>query len=277
MVRIAAATLGDEVQFKVLSTEVDRAGDSYTIDTLKELKKKNKDADFYLVVGADQLEKFDQWRNHMQILKMASLVVTSRPDFNLPEEKALLPAWLRKEVKSFRSGKGLLKTGRHLHFLKLNDLNISATDIRRKIRRGESATHLTPTEVVEYIKQNKIYDPSDVLVSDYSEFTRFCAQILSDKGGLEVCAYDLRNLVQPAEYTLVASGTSTRHAAALCEQVIQKAKERYGIYPQSIEGLQEGRWVVVDYGALMIHVFYDYVRGEYRIENLWSEAPKLTI
>lgn len=278
MVRLALKTLeADGQQYKVCDEEIRRSGISYTIDTLAALKKQNKNVEFTIVIGADQLAGFSKWKDYKKILKAANLVVTSRPNSDLPKEKSELPDWLKVQAKSYRGEKVALKSGSEVRFFHLKDLNISGTDVRRKIRRGESIEHMIPAVVLEYIKANKIYDPSDVLVSDYSDFTKFCGHAISDKGGLSVNAYDVRSMVQPAEYTLAASGTSTRHTRALAEHVVKQAKEKYGIYPQSLEGQSEGRWIVIDFGALMIHIFYDYVRNEYRIEDLWSNAAKLSL
>jgi nicotinate-nucleotide adenylyltransferase len=277
-VRLALQTLNPE-QFKLRDDEILNATEeySYTVDTLGRFTKERTDTDFYLVIGADQLEAFDKWKNYKKILGMANLVVTSRPGSLLPKIKDELPAWLKSMVKSFRSGQASLAGGGKIHFVQLKDADVSSTDIRRRIRRKEVVSHLTPGPVAEYLVQENVYDPNEPLVSDYSEFAKFCASVLNDKGGIAVAAYDVREMTQPTEFTLVASGTSSRHAKALCEHVIKEAKERYGVHPQSTEGLQEGRWVIVDYGSLMVHVFYDFVRGEYHIEDLWAQAPRLSV
>ena len=57
--------------------------------------------------------------------------------------------------------------------------------------------------------------------------------------------------------------------------VSQAVKDEYGVYPQGFEGMKEGRWVVIDYGGLMIHIFYDFVRNEYKIEELWKAGKKM--
>jgi nicotinate-nucleotide adenylyltransferase len=278
IVRAGLASLSNNIEkYKVRDDEIRRGGVSYTVHTLEDFCKERKDVDFSLIIGADQFTQFDKWKDYLKILKIADLVVTSRPGVELPTTKLDLPAWLQAQVKTFRLPKSALKSGRTLTFVKLNDIDVSATEIRRKVRRNENVSNLTPALVVDYLKANKIYDPSDVLVSDYNQFTKFCANVVTEKGGLTVSAYDLRKFVQPAEYTLVASGTSTRHTKALAEHITKEAKEQYGIYPQSIEGMQEGRWIVIDYGSLMVHIFYDFVRGEYRIEDLWAQAPRVNL
>jgi nicotinate-nucleotide adenylyltransferase len=95
-----------------------------------------------------------------------------------------------------------------------------------------------------------------------------------DKGGVNVKNYDLRDKSAPSEFTVICSGTSTRHATALAEHLTREVKKDYNVWPQNIEGQSEGRWIVIDYGALIMHTFYDYVRQEYRLEELWSRPAK---
>ena len=90
-----------------------------------------------------------------------------------------------------------------------------------------------------------------------------------------VKGYDLTKMSAPSEYAVIASGTSTRHAASMAENLVVAVKEEYNVLPQSVEGIDEGRWVLVDYGSLIIHLFYDFVRQEYSLENLWREGIDL--
>ena len=89
--------------------------------------------------------------------------------------------------------------------------------------------------------------------------------------------FDLRKLSAPSEFSLICSGTSTRQTVALAESLVRFVKEEYGVLPISFEGAEEGRWVLVDYGALIVHVFYDYVRNEYRLEELWKQGIDLNL
>ncbi len=261
-------------RIEIRHEELDRDGISYTIDTLAQFQKLEPQAHFYLVIGADQFEVFDKWKDYKKILLNTTLVVTSRPGMALPIDKEGCPAWLVKDIKSFEETKIRLKSNSEIIFVKLRDVEASSTEIRRRLRRRENVSYLLPSVVAEYAIANRLYD-SETNIRDFSEFAKFCISVLNDKGGLAVAGYDLRPLVQPAEFSVAASGTSTRHARALCEHVIKEAKDRFGIRPQSTEGIQEGRWIIVDYGSLMIHVFYDFVRNEYKIEDLWAKASRI--
>jgi nicotinate-nucleotide adenylyltransferase len=266
-----------EPVFVVKSDEVERGGTSYTIDTLKEFAKENPKSDFYLIIGADQLENFNQWKDYKTVLKLAHLVVTSRPGMTLPTNKKEMPKWLADLLKSFKNQKGSLTTGMKLQFVALNDVDVSATLIRRKIRNNENVSQLTPSVVVDYVKAEGLYKGVENRIGNFKDFTQLCVKLLEEKGGLTILAYDLTQLEQPTEFAIATSGTSTRHAKALAEHITHTIKDLYGVYPQSTEGIQEGRWIVLDYGSLMVHVFYEYVRNEYRIEEIWRQGKVLNL
>lgn len=257
---------------KIDLCEVERGGVSYTIDTIRGLE--SADDHLFLIVGMDQFMKFDQWKEFDQILARADLIVTSRPGIELPYTLEDWPMALRALVADHDQHQAVLKNGRSVHFFQLADVEASGTEIRRKVRFQQGIHGLVPPGVEEYIREQKLYESVQKNIGDFEKFTAYCAGILNEKGGINVQKYDLRDRQAPAEFTLIASGTSTRHTSALAEHVIKEVKKEYGVWPENVEGQSEGRWVVVDYGSLMVHVFYDYVRQEYRLEDLWAKPAR---
>jgi ribosome-associated protein len=79
------------------------------------------------------------------------------------------------------------------------------------------------------------------------------------------------------DYLVIASGTSNRQVQAIAEAVSVGLKDKYNIAPIAVEGMKEGRWVLLDYGDVMVHVFQQQVREFYDLDGLWSEAPELEI
>lgn len=264
---------GHEDLIKVDTQEIERGGVSYTIDTLETYKNDGAD-ELFLIVGMDQFLKFDQWKRFDQILAIADLIVTSRPGLELPYTMDEWPISVRSMVGDHDRNQAMLKNGHSIHFVQLKDVETSGTEIRRKIRLGQSVQVDVPPPVSEFIKTHKLYESVQNNIGDFQKFTDYCAMNLTEKGGINVQSYDLRQASAPAEFTLIASGTSTRHTSALAEHLIKEIKKDYGVWPESMEGMTEGRWVVVDYGALIVHVFYDYVRQEYRLEELWTKIRK---
>ncbi|MCE3009451.1 MAG: nicotinate (nicotinamide) nucleotide adenylyltransferase [Proteobacteria bacterium] len=275
MSKLAVSSWGS--QFEVNDIEIRRGGKSFTIDTIKEFRKSIEAEDLYLIVGMDKWEELEAWKDLKGLLTEANLIVTSRPGFDFPESVESLPPTIKSLVEEFDFNFIELKTGRNIQFVKLNDLEISGTELRKHLRNGKNVEKYIPLGVESYIKANKLYRNLGDRIGDYLKFTEFCSQKLFEKKAIQVKAFDLRKMSAPSEFTIVASGTSTRHTASLAENLMMSVKEEYGLYPQSIEGVDEGRWVVVDYGSLIVHVFYDFIRQEYSIENLWKEGIDLQV
>lgn len=249
--------------------ELNRSGISYTIDTVNEILKEDPEKQLFLIIGADQFEQFDQWKDFKTLLELVSLVVTTRPGSFLPYVLSDFPEGLQPMVEDFDQGMTMLKTGREIYFVRLDDKDISASDVRKRLRSGRSVSDSLDAKVEKYIVERGFYNIVGDKVGDYKKFTSFCHSQLKETKSLSVQAFDLSHLDQPSEYTLLASGTSTRHTQSISEQLIRTIKDEYGVFPYGVEGKSEGRWVVIDYGSLMIHIFYDYVRQEYKLEDLW--------
>ena len=85
---------------------------------------------------------------------------------------------------------------------------------------------------------------------------------------------DVRHLTSLADAFLICHGTSNRQVSAIAEH-IQRDLKRQGIKALSVDGLKEGHWVLMDYGHVVIHVFYESLRGFYDLEGLWSDARRI--
>ncbi len=90
-----------------------------------------------------------------------------------------------------------------------------------------------------------------------------------------VVALDVRGLTSIADAFIICSGRSNRQVSALAEHVERFLKQK-GIRPLSVEGRKEGHWVLMDYGHVIIHVFYTETRFFYDLEGLWVDAKRIT-
>lgn len=275
MVKLALQGFG--TQFHVDDQEIKRGGTSFTIDTVKEYRKKVEADDLYLIVGADHLELFNSWKDYKELLKEVNVIFTTRPGFDIPTAKDQLPMYLQDMILEYDFNFMELKTGRNIQFIRIPDVDISASELRKRIRSAKPVDKFLPLAVESYIKNNRLYANLKEKISDYAKFTEFCAHQLFAKKAIQVKGFDLRDMASLSEFALVTSGTSTRHASSLAENLVQAVKDEFRIHPQSLEGLDEGRWVVVDYGSLIVHIFYDYVRQEYSIEKLWRHGKDLNL
>lgn len=152
MVRRATAS---NPGFEVVDLELHRRGPSYTVDTLRELSLRAEGEPLWFILGADALCEVDRWKDSAELFELASFAVVARPGRSeAPRE--LLPPEL---AATFRDGpRGLVhESGNELLALEFAPLDISASDLRRRVARGESIRYLVPDSVIDYIEKHGLY------------------------------------------------------------------------------------------------------------------------
>ena len=103
------------------------------------------------------------------------------------------------------------------------------------------------------------------------------AAIAVEKGGTDLVALDVRELVGYTDYLIVCTARNERQAKAIHDEVHVRLKHESGLLPASVEGEREARWILVDYLDCVLHIFVGELREHYRLERLWGEAPKLDL
>ena len=135
----------DNSHFALSTLEVDREGFSYSYETIEWFKKQNPDTEYYFIMGADALMKFEQWKNPDRILKEVPVVVAPRPTVSTEMLEAKINELKSKyEYADFR-------------LLSMSGVDISSSMIRKKVKEGRSIRYLVHYKVIEYIKRNHIY------------------------------------------------------------------------------------------------------------------------
>ena len=123
--------------------ELERAGPTYTVDTLRELRLEFPDAEFLLVIGADQAESLHSWRDSAEIARLATISIAARArpvSPSTPFDASKLPPGRREPVE-------------------LPPMPVSSTEIRRRAAAGEPISQLVPASVARYIDQHHLYPP----------------------------------------------------------------------------------------------------------------------
>ena len=103
------------------------------------------------------------------------------------------------------------------------------------------------------------------------------AAILIDRKANDVVLLSLKGVSDMTDYFLIASGTSDTHVRALGNAVLEDMKKEAGQMANHSEGLQQGRWVLLDYVDFVVHVFHPTLRNFYQIERLWADAQVVPI
>ncbi|WP_424213811.1 nicotinate-nucleotide adenylyltransferase [Streptomyces sp. BI20] len=123
-------------QFSVSRIDIDRGGPTYTIDTLRDLRTLNDDADLFFITGADALAQILTWRDAEELFALAHFIGVTRPGHDLTDD-------------------GLPKGG--VSLVEVPALAISSTDCRSRVRQGDPVWYLVPDGVVRYIDKKELY------------------------------------------------------------------------------------------------------------------------
>jgi ribosome-associated protein len=103
---------------------------------------------------------------------------------------------------------------------------------------------------------------------------RLAVTAIEDRKGVRLHVIDLRGLSDAADFFVIASGTSDAHVRGLADGVVQ-AMDGAGMPLHHVEGVQTGRWVLLDFVDLVVHLFHPETRAFYQLERLWQDAPTL--
>jgi len=103
------------------------------------------------------------------------------------------------------------------------------------------------------------------------------AQTAEENRGTDVVVLDLRELTAVFDYFVLASGTSRRQLHAISEEIDHALEDRMGDRRMGIEGYQESRWILLDYGDVVVHLFEPETRAYYALEELWGHAKRVPL
>ena len=111
-------------------------------------------------------------------------------------------------------------------------------------------------------------------VSKALDHARLAARLADDNRGKEILLLDLREATPLLDFFVIVSANSRRQAYAIASEIDQEMK-KLGEVKLGMEGAEEGRWILVDYGDFVIHVFSEEARGYYALEEIWGDAIRV--
>lgn len=112
---------------------------------------------------------------------------------------------------------------------------------------------------------------------DSREMAIAIAKVLDDNKAQEVKVLKVEDVTVLTDYFVIASGTSTTHAASLADEVEFQMQKNYKISPISSEGYDSKNWVLLDYGNVIVHVFVPGTRDFYDLEHLWADGEPVDL
>lgn len=147
-VSLTGIAIEDNPNFALSTIEIDREGNSYSYETVEELKKSNPDTDYYFIMGADSLFDVEIWKNPEILMKNCTLLVAVRDDYDQQQMRDRVSYLVHK----YQAKIELLATPR---------VDISSTMIRERIAAGKCVRYMLPDPVIEYIKKMQLYQNTE--------------------------------------------------------------------------------------------------------------------
>jgi ribosome-associated protein len=114
------------------------------------------------------------------------------------------------------------------------------------------------------------------MVTDSKKKSLLCVKAAVEKKAFDLVLLEMKKITSFTDYFLLCSGKSDRQVQAIA-QAIEEELEKEGIRSLGQEGKTEGRWVLMDYGDVVVHVFLEPTRVFYDLEGLWIDAPRIEL
>lgn len=114
-------------------------------------------------------------------------------------------------------------------------------------------------------------------VADSLTIAKTCAKYADDIQAEDIVVLDLRGISNLTDFFVICTATSVPHLKAVSREIRQHTEEDLGETPRSSEGDATSLWVVIDYVDVVVHIFHSELRDLYCLEDLWSDAPQLTL
>ena len=122
-------------------------------------------------------------------------------------------------------------------------------------------------------EKDKQLNPADAA---NKEKTLDICKYLSDKKAVSIVYIDVQSKTSLCAYFVICSGRSSTQVKSMAENLEEKMEKERGLSPRRREGVREGRWAVLDYEDVIVHIFNDEERDFYRLERLWEDGKNLT-
>lgn len=114
-------------------------------------------------------------------------------------------------------------------------------------------------------------------MENYVEFGQIAASAAVDKKATRISLMNVHGLTDMCDVVLICSADNERQSAAIADAIEERCRKVSGIKPQAVEGKSVGNWVLMDYGAVIVHIFLSSARDYYALDSLWPQAKKINV
>lgn len=266
--------------------EVEAKGRSYSIFTLEKIRTMYPDSQIFFLLGIDAFLEIETWKDYEKVLEQCSFIIMSRPGFGFEGVHGVLS---EKYVRRIRDLSDIdlpayPDPGLDLIYLvPIAAMDVSSTEIRKRVRAGQSIRGLVPESVERYIKEKGLYkkEMNEKIEIKNTRHRPPKGVILSAKAGQskkaeDIVILDLTTISSFTDFFIIMNGNSSRQNVAI-QDAVEEALKKEKIRPLSVEGKENAEWILMDYGNFIVHIFSEKARQYYLLEKLWGDGIKISL
>lgn len=257
-------------RLRVTDLEARLRSSGYTVDTLKALRRRFPRLRFVWLMGSDNLLQIPRWERWSEIFQMVAVAVFDRPSYSLKALSGIAATRFARQRVRVPAARRLAEMRPPAWAFFHTSLDPrSATRIRSEqpIIPAQTSTEERPE--LSTITTFKRRTAPIMLDHTASTMLELVLKALDDGKAEDVVTIELADKTTIADYMVIASGRSTRQVLALTEHLEDALSRRIRI---STEGKEQGDWVLIDAGDVIVHLFRPEIRAHYNLEKLWGEA-----
>jgi len=234
---------------------------SYSIKILKLLEKEFPGDKLQILIGGDSLEALRTWRKAKEIVAQYEIICYPRKGYEVDRE-SLLKHWASKEIDI------LLKSVLQMPFF-----DISSTSVRNHIT-DKAVNKNIKASILKYIKNKGLYFMTKKQVAP-ELIAELCAKEAGEKKALDIVSLKVSELTTIADYFVLCTAQSEPQMRALANWIQKSAFEKLTVKPVKVNGESVSKWILIDFGTVIVHIMTPEMRDRYQLEKLWGDAPKL--
>ena len=283
MVELALAPHG---QFLPSALEIEAKGKSYSIFTLEKIRKMYPDSRIFFLLGIDAFLEIETWKDYEKVLEQCSFIIMSRPGFDLEGVRSVLGERYIQRIRDLSDSAAPADPDPWLdliYLVPIEALDISSTEIRKRMRVGQSIKGLVPESVERYIKEKGLYQKKMSEKTENKKAERLlpqgvilAAKAAQSKKAEDIIVLDLATISSFTDFFIIMNGYSTRQNAAI-HDAVEQALKKEKIRPLSVEGKENAEWILMDYGDFIVHIFSERARQYYLLEKLWGDGLRISL
>lgn len=257
-------------RLRVTDLEARLRSSGYTVDSLRALRRRFPRLRFVWLMGSDNLLQIPRWERWPEIFRMVAVAVFDRPSYSLKALSGIAATRFARQRVPVAAARRLAEMQPPVWIFFHTPLDPrSATRIRSEqaIIPAQISTEERPE--LSTITTFKPRTAPTMLDHTASAILELVLKALDDGKAEDVVTIELAGKTTIADYMVIASGRSTRQVLALTEHLEDALSRGIRI---STEGKEQGDWVLIDAGDVIVHLFRPEIRAHYNLEKLWGEA-----